>query len=87
VTIAIPAASMDVTDTVLTSRAGNATLPSAALKPLPEAALATGVIQGIESGAYATGTFSTTTHQFINEKETDLFHIYVDELQRSKPLP
>lgn len=87
VSIAIPASAVDVTDTVMKPRVSNATLPSAPLKPLPEARFATGAAYGIESGAYATGTFSTTTRQFINEKETDLFHIYVEELQRSKPLP
>lgn len=86
VTIAIPASSVDVTNTVLKPRAA-ATLPTAPLKSLPEAAFATGAAFGIEPGASATGTFATTTRQFINEKETDLFHKYLEELQRSKTLP
>lgn len=83
VAIAIPDGSKDVTDLVLTPRTTTATLPSAALKPLPVSAFASGTIPGMEEGVYATGTYSTATRQFINEKDTDLFHRYMEEINSS----
>jgi hypothetical protein len=88
VSIGIPEDAKDVAkDVVGIKAAGSSALPSAPLKPLPSAAFASGSAYGMESGVYATGTYSTTSKQFIDEKETDLYNKYMEELKRSQGQP
>ncbi|MFH1078092.1 MAG: hypothetical protein V1745_02300 [Patescibacteria group bacterium] len=84
VTIAIPAEADEVTDDEGQVKQGGASLPAAALKTLPSSASMPGMEQAMESGITATGTYATTVRQFIDEKGTDLFHKYMEELRRSE---
>ncbi|MFH1973331.1 MAG: hypothetical protein ABIK13_01855 [Patescibacteria group bacterium] len=84
VSISIPADAEEVTDDEGSATTGNASLPSSSLKTLPSSASFPGVDQTMGDGVTATGTFTTTTGQFIDESDTDLFHKYLEELRRSR---
>lgn len=76
VNIGIPEKSKDVTSAAVLKAQQRATLPQAKLRTLP------GGATGTNFGAK--NTVSTSTGKMINEKETDLFEIYYEEMLRKK---
>jgi hypothetical protein len=76
VDIGIPEKSKDVTQTIIQKVQSRSFLPQAKLRALPGAATTT--------GAAKHGAISTSTGKMINEKETDLFEKYYEEMMKKK---
>jgi len=76
VSIGIPDKSKDVTETTILKKQTRAALPQARLRVLPGNATGT--------GAMKPGAAPTSTGKMIDEKETDLFDKYYEEMVRKK---
>lgn len=76
VNIGIPEKAKDVTETVVLKSQPRASLPQAKLRALPAAATSTEALKR--------GEISTSTGKMIDEKGTDLFDRYYEEMLRKK---